>query len=212
METSIAGLVRCTRKLLHSVLYAAQEGNPRMIAPSPRLPRGLDGRLLTPEDDAYDEARSVFAAHIDRRPALIARVQGAGDIARLIAHARETGLELAVRSGGHSPAGHGTADGGIVIDLSALRSFELNAAGRTAWAGAGLTAGAFTVAAGERGLATGFGDTGSVGIGGITLAGGIGFLVRKHGLTVDNLLAAEVVTANGRLRHVDAQAEPELFW
>ena len=99
-----------------------------------------------------------------------------------------------------------------MIDLSALRSFELDGAGRTAWAGAGFTAAAFTVAAGEHGLATGFGDTGSVGIGGITLAGGIGFLVRKHGLTIDSLLAAEIVTADGRLRRVDAQTEPELFW
>ena len=172
---------------------------------TPQLPRDLKGQVLTPEDPAYDEARTVFAAHIDRRPALIARVAGPDDIARVIAHARETGSELAVRSGGHSPAGHGVCDGGIVIDLSALRSFELDAAGRTAWAGAGLTAGAFTVAAGEHGLATGFGDTGSVGIGGITLAGGIGFLVRKHGLTIDNLLAAEIVTADGRLRRVDAR-------
>ncbi|MGZ6575676.1 MAG: FAD-binding oxidoreductase, partial [Solirubrobacteraceae bacterium] len=179
---------------------------------TPQLPRDLEGQVLTPEDHAYDEARTVFAAHIDRRPALIARVAGPDDIARVIAHARETGSELAVRSGGHSPAGHGVSDGGIVIDLSALRSFELDAAGRTAWAGAGLTAGTFAVAAGEHGLATGFGDTGSVGIGGITLAGGIGFLVRKHGLTIDNLLAAEIVTADGRLRRVDAETEPELFW
>ena len=177
-----------------------------------QLPRDLKGQVLTPEDHGYDDARTVFAAHIDRRPALIARVQGVDDIARLIAHARETGSELAIRSGGHSPAGHGVCDGGIVIDLSALRSFELDGAGRTAWAGAGLTAAAFTVAAGEHGLATGFGDTGSVGIGGITLAGGVGFLVRKHGLTIDSLLAAEIVTADGRLRRVDAQTEPELFW
>jgi FAD/FMN-containing dehydrogenase len=179
---------------------------------TPRLTPDLRGQVLTPEDPAYDEARTVFAAHIDRRPALIARVAGPDDIARVIADARETGSELAVRSGGHSPAGHGVSDGGIVIDLSALRSFELDAAGRTAWAGAGLTAGAFTVAAGRHGLATGFGDTGSVGIGGITLAGGIGFLLRKHGLTIDNLLAAEIVTADGRLRRVDAETEPELFW
>jgi FAD/FMN-containing dehydrogenase len=178
----------------------------------PHLPHGLEGRVLTPQDHGYDEARTVFAGHIDRRPALIARVEGADDIARLIAHARETGCELAIRGGGHSPAGHGVCDGGIVLDLSALRSLELDPAGRTVWAGAGLTAGAFTVAAGERGLATGFGDTGSVGIGGITLAGGIGFLVRKHGLTIDNLLAAEIVTADGRLRRVDAETEPELFW
>jgi FAD/FMN-containing dehydrogenase len=182
-----------------------------MLSP-PQLPRDVEGQVLGPEDHAYDEARTVFAAHIDRRPALIARVAGADDIARVVAHARETGSELAVRGGGHSPAGHGVCDGGIVIDLSALRSFELDAAGRTAWAGAGLTAGAFTVAAGGHGLATGFGDTGSVGIGGITLAGGIGFLVRKHGLTIDDLLAAEIVTADGRLRRVDAETEPDLFW
>src|SRR4051812_13159331 len=183
-----------------------------MLLAAPQLARDLNCRVLTPEDPAYDEARSVFAADIDRRPALIARVESPDDVARVIAHAQETGAEIAVRSGGHSPAGHGVSDGGIVIDLSALRSFELDAAGRTAWAGAGLTAGAFTVAAGERGLATGFGDTGSVGIGGITLAGGIGFLVRKHGLTIDDVLAAEIVTADGRLRRVDAESEPELFW
>jgi FAD/FMN-containing dehydrogenase len=182
-----------------------------MLSP-PQLPRDVEGQVLGPEDHAYDEARTVFAAHIDRRPALIARVAGPEDIARVIAHARETGSELAVRGGGHSPAGHSVCEGGIVIDLSALRSFELDGAGRTAWAGAGLTAGAFTVEAGEHGLATGFGDTGSVGIGGITLAGGIGFLVRKHGLTIDDLLAAEIVTADGRLRRVDAETEPELFW
>ncbi|MDA0160835.1 FAD-binding oxidoreductase [Solirubrobacter ginsenosidimutans] len=177
-----------------------------------RLAPDLEGRVIGPADPAYDGARTVFAAHIDHRPALIARVAGPDDIARVIANARETGSELAVRGGGHSPAGHGVSDGGSVIDLSALRSLELDAARRTVWAGAGLTSGAFTVAAGEHGLATGFGDTGSVGIGGITLAGGIGFLVRKHGLTIDNLLAAEIVTADGRLRRVDAQTEPELFW
>ena len=183
------------------------------MMPSTSQPlRDLEGQVLVAQDRAYDEARAVFAAHLDRRPALIARVAGPDDVARVIGHVRETGSELAVRSGGHSPAGHGVCDGGIVIDLSALRSFELDAAGRTAWAGAGLTAGAFTVAAGEHGLATGFGDTGSVGIGGITLAGGIGFLVRKHGLTIDDLLAAEIVTADGRLRRVDAETEPELFW
>jgi FAD/FMN-containing dehydrogenase len=179
---------------------------------TPQLIRNLEGQVLTPEDPAYDAARSIFAAHLGRRPALIARVANPDDVGRVIAHARETGAELAVRGGGHSPAGHGVSDGGVVIDLSALRSFELDAAGRTAWAGAGLTAGAFTVAAGRHGLATGFGDTGSVGIGGITLAGGIGFLVRRHGLTIDDLLATEIVTADGRLRRVDAETEPELFW
>jgi FAD/FMN-containing dehydrogenase len=150
-----------------------------------QLAADITGQLLTAEHSAYDEARAVFAAHVDARPRFIARVSGADDIARLIAHARETGSELAVRGGGHSPAGYGVSDGGIVVDVSALRSFELDPTRRTAWAGAGLTAGEYTDAAGEYGLATGFGDTGSVGIAGITLAGGIGFLVRKHGLTID---------------------------
>jgi FAD/FMN-containing dehydrogenase len=176
-----------------------------------RLAEDLRGPILTPGDPGYDEVRTVFATHIDHRPELIARVAGPDDIACVVAHARETGAALAVRGGGHSPAGHGVSDG-AVIDLSRLRSFDLDPADRTVWAGAGLTSAAYTVAAARHGLATGFGDTGSVGIGGITLAGGIGFLARRHGLTIDNLLAAEIVTADGRLRRVDARTEPELFW
>src|SRR4029453_14867604 len=118
----------------------------------------------------------------------------------------------AVRSGGHSLAGHGVADGGIVLDLSELRGLDIDPDGRTAWAQAGLTAGAYTEAVGAHGLATGFGDTGSVGIGGITLGGGGGFLVRRFGLTIDSLLAAELVTADGRILQVDEERHPDLFW
>src|SRR4051794_40867878 len=124
-------------------------------------PPHLQGEGVTPVSPPYHAARSVFATHVDRRPAFIARVAGADDVSRVIAHARDTGSELAIRGGGHSPAGHGMSDG-IVIDLSALRSFELDTARRTAWAGAGLTAGAFTAAAGEAGLAAGFRGTGSL--------------------------------------------------
>jgi FAD/FMN-containing dehydrogenase len=184
----------------------------QMTLSAHHITEGITGRVLAPEDSGYDDARAVFASHVDRRPALIVRVSDADDIARLIVRARETGTELAVRGGGHSPAGHGVSDGGIVIDLSALRSFEVDDAGHTAWAGAGLTAGEYSAAAGADGLATGFGDTGSVGISGITLAGGIGFLVRKYGMTIDNLLAAEIVTADGRLLRADANTRPELFW
>ena len=99
-----------------------------------------------------------------------------------------------------------------MLDLSDLRGLEIDAQGRTAWAGTGLTAGDYTVAAGEHGLATGFGDAGTVGIGGITLAGGVGFLTRKHGMTIDHLLAAEIVTADGELLRVDAEQHPDLFW
>ena len=170
------------------------------------------GQLIRPEDDGYDDARTVFYGGFDRRPALIVRVKDATDISRVIDLARESGLELAIKSGGHSVAGHSTIDGGIVLDLTEMKNLELDVEGRTAWAQTGLTAGEYTAAAGAHGLATGFGDTGSVGIGGITLGGGIGYLVRKHGLTIDDLLAAEVVTADGELLRVDAESHPDLFW
>ena len=168
--------------------------------------------MIAPEDPRYDEARTVFSGAIDRRPAVIVRVADAGDVAHVIAHARETGAELAVRSGGHSGAGHGVSEGGIVLDLAQMRALEIDADSRTAWAETGLTAGEYTTAAAAHGLATGFGDTGSVGIGGITLSGGVGYLVRKHGLTIDDLLAADVVTADGELVRADADSHPELFW
>jgi len=168
--------------------------------------------VIAPEDPRYDEARTVFSGAIDRRPAVIVRVADAGDVAHVIAHARETGAELAVRSGGHSGAGHGVSEGGIVLDLAQMRALEIDADSRTAWAETGLTAGEYTTAAAAHGLATGFGDTGSVGIGGITLSGGVGYLVRKHGLTIDDLLAADVVTADGELVRADADSHPELFW
>lgn len=172
----------------------------------------LRGTVIAPGDAGYDEARTVFVGGIDRRPAVIARVADAEDVAQVIAIARDCGLELAVRSGGHSSAGHSVSEGGIVIDLRALRMLEIDVEARTAWAGSGLTAGEVTAAAGEHGLVIGFGDTGSVGIGGITLGGGVGFLARKYGLTIDALLAAEVVTADGEMRYVDAQSHPDLFW
>ena len=127
------------------------------------------------------------------------RAADASDVARVVSLARETGAELAVRSGGHSRAGHGTTEGGIVLDLSRMNGVEIDAAGRSAWAQTGITAGEYTAATAEHGLATGLGDTASVGLGGITLGGGIGFLVRKHGLAIDDLLAAEVVTADGEI-------------
>jgi FAD/FMN-containing dehydrogenase len=172
----------------------------------------LSGELITSEDLAYDEARQVFFKGFDRAPLAVARVAGAEDVARVVTAARGGGVELAVRSGGHSRAGHGTSEGGLVIDLSAMKAMEVDTDGRTVWTETGLTAGEYTVATGERGLATGLGDTGSVGIGGITLAGGIGFLVRKNGMTIDDLLAAELVTADGEVRVVSEDSEPDLFW
>jgi FAD/FMN-containing dehydrogenase len=183
-----------------------------MLSSSTPLTEEIRGRVIVPGDQDYDEARTVFYGSVDRRPALIARVADADDVARVIAMARDSGLELAVRSGGHSPAGHGVTEGGIVLDLSDMKGLEVDPEGRTAWAETGLTAGEYTSAVGAHGLATGFGDTGSVGIGGITLGGGVGFLVRKYGLTIDSLLAAEVVTADGELLRVDDESHPDLFW
>jgi len=181
-------------------------------APVGELRGSVRGRVITPGEEDYDEARTLFYGGMDRRPAAVVRVADAGDVARVIAFARDHGVELAVRSGGHSTAGHSTTDGGVVIDLSAMKALEIDQDGRTAWAETGLTAGDYSAAVGEHGLATGFGDTGTVGIGGITLGGGVGFLVRRHGLTVDSLLAAEVVTADGQRLVVDEQEHPDLFW
>jgi hypothetical protein len=133
-------------------------------------------------------------------------------VAYVISVARDTETELSVRSGGHSLSGHGVSDGGIALDLSTMKGIHIDHEQRTVWAQSGLTAGELTKALGAHGLAVGFGDSGSVGIGGITLGGGVGFLVRKHGLTIDSLLAAEVVTADGRSLVVDAENHPDLFW
>jgi FAD/FMN-containing dehydrogenase len=170
------------------------------------------GQLIRPQDDGYDEARTVFYGGFDCHPALIVRVADPTDVSHVITLARDRGLELAIRSGGHSVAGHSTTEGGIVLDLSEMKHLEIDTEGRTAWAETGLTAGEYTAAVGAHGLATGFGDTGSVGIGGVTLGGGVGYLVRKHGLTIDDVLAAEIVTADGELLRVDAESHPDLFW
>ena len=121
-------------------------------------------------------------------------------------------FELAVRSGGHSTAGHSVTEGGVVLDLGDMKALQIDAAAHTAWTEPGLTAGEYTLAAHAHGLATGFGDTGSVGIGGLTLGGGVGYLVRKYGLTIDDLLAAEIVTADGQKLHLDLNRNPDLFW
>ena len=172
----------------------------------------FNGKVISPDDPRYEGARTVFYGGMDRHPAAIVCVADAGDVSRLVSLAREVGFELAVRSGGHSNAGYGTTDGGIVLDLSGMKDLQINLEEKTAWAETGLTAGEYTVAMGAHGLATGFGDTGSVGLGGLTLGGGVGYLVRKYGLTIDDLLAAEIVTADGQLLHVDDKSHTDLFW
>lgn len=209
-----------SRESQNIIMYGGAESNggavARAFAPEgisiPQLRATFNGRVIAPDDAGYDEARTVFSGEFDRRPAFIVRVADATDVSRVVSLARETGLPLAIRSGGHSGAGHSATDGGIVLDLRDMKALDIDVDGRTAWAETGLTAGEYTTATAAYGLATGFGDTGSVGIGGITLGGGIGYLVRKYSLTIDSLLAAEIVTADGQLLRVDAETHPDLFW
>jgi FAD/FMN-containing dehydrogenase len=177
-----------------------------------QLRAAVDGRVVTADDTDYDQARELFYGGFDRRPQAIVWPTDSTEVAQVVSLAAERGLELAVRGGGHSTAGHSVSDGGIVLDTSELKSLEIDTARRTAWAQTGLTAGELTTEAARHGLAIGFGDTGSVGIGGITLGGGIGYLSRSHGLTIDSLLAAELVTADGQTVRTDADTHPELFW
>ena len=179
--------------------------------PAP-LPAGFGGRAIRPGDAEYDIFRLVANGAIDHRPALILRPRTSADVAAAVLYARESGLPLAVRSGGHSGAGHGVTEGGVVIDLRDMKALTIDAATHRVIAEPGLTAGDLLKPVTEKGFILGFGDAASVGISGITLGGGVGYLVRKHGLTIDSLLAAEIVTADGAIRTVDAEHEPELFW
>ncbi len=176
------------------------------------LPTILAGRAITSVDPEYDALRGSTATARGFRPSLIVRAADAIDVALVIELARSAELELAVRAGGHSMAGHSTTDGGILLDLADMREMGIDPIRHIGWADAGVTAGEFTRRAAAHGLAAGFGDTASVGIAGLTLGGGIGWLVRKHGLTIDNLVAVDLITADGSSPRVDAASDPELFW
>jgi FAD/FMN-containing dehydrogenase len=172
----------------------------------------LRGELVLPSDDAYEDARRVWNAAVDDRPALIAHCSGAVDVVRAVDFAREHELLLAVRGGGHNVAGLGTCDGGMVIDLSCMRGVSVDLARRTARVQAGATWADVDHETQAFGLATTGGLVSSTGVAGFTLGGGFGWLMRKHGLACDNLLAAEVVTAGGRMLRASADENTDLFW
>ncbi|HQZ13408.1 MAG TPA: FAD-binding oxidoreductase [Devosia sp.] len=176
------------------------------------LASALKGRVINPHHPDYDSVRLIASGQFDHRPAAVIRPASAADVAAVVNFANATGLALAVRSGGHSVPGYSGVEGGLVIDLRDLNGMTIDPVGRTGWFGTGLTAGEVTAALEPQKLIIGFGDSASVGIGGLTLGGGIGYLVRKHGLTVDQLMAAEVVTANGDIVIADATNHPDLFW
>jgi FAD/FMN-containing dehydrogenase len=170
------------------------------------------GQVIAPGDTDYDKARTLFYGGFDKRPAAIVRPRTADEIAMLVQFAKTNGMELSVRSGAHSLGGYSIADGGIVVDLTAMKQLDIDITATTAWAQTGLTAIEVTEATDRHNFVMGFGDTGSVGIGGITLGGGIGFLVRKFGMAIDNVVAAEIITADGQALTIDEHRHPDLFW
>lgn len=176
------------------------------------LAQALRGELIGPHDPGYDEARTIWNGAHDRRPALIARCAGAADVLAAVEFARSENLLVAVRGGGHSIPGFSTCDDGIVIDLSPMRGVRVDPGARTVHAQPGLTWADLDHETQAFGLAVTGGLVSTTGIAGFTLGGGIGWLMRKHGLACDNLVSADVVTADGRLVHASAQENAELFW
>ncbi len=168
--------------------------------------------VIRPTDEAYNAARRVWNGMIDRRPALIARCAETTDVVHAIAFARTNSLPIAIRGGGHSAPGYGTCDGGLVIDLSPMKTVMVDPVARVARAGAGALLGDLDRATQAHGLAVPAGMVSDTGIAGLTLGGGMGWLSRQFGLTVDNLLAVEIVTADGDVLRASAEEHPDLFW
>lgn len=177
-----------------------------------RLRGTLLGDVLGPQDAGYDTARRVYNAMIDKRPAAVARCLGTADVVSAVRFAREEGLPIAVRGGGHSVAGHGTCDDGIVIDLSLMRGVHVDPVRRTVRVQGGALLGDVDRETQLHGLAVPTGQMSETGIAGLTLNGGVGMMLHKYGLTCDNLLSADMVTVNGELVTASADSRPELFW
>jgi UDP-N-acetylenolpyruvoylglucosamine reductase len=170
------------------------------------------GEVITPGDEGYEDARKIYNAMIDRRPSVVVRPLNAGDVIAAVNHARENDLDLAVRGGGHSVPGFGTVDDGVVIDLSRMRGVRVDPENQLARAEGGATWGDFNAATHAFGLATTGGVVSTTGVGGLTLGGGIGYLARRYGLSCDNLVSADIVTADGRLLVASEHQNEDLFW
>ncbi len=176
------------------------------------LRTGFSGSVLRPEDTGYDGARRIHNALIDRKPALIARCQSTADVADAVRFANSEGLEISVRGGGHNVAGRAVGDGALMIDLSPMKGIHVNPVARTVRAGGGVTWREFNRETALHGLATTGGAISTTGIAGLTLGGGLGWLMAKHGLAADNLAAVELVTADGSVLEVTEESDSDLFW
>jgi FAD/FMN-containing dehydrogenase len=176
------------------------------------LRNAITGRVFVPGDADYDETRKVWNAAIDRRPAVIAQCESAADVSAAVTYATAHGLEIAVRGGAHSVSGHCVGDDGMMIELSKLNQVTIDPKARRARTGGGALLGDVIAAAQEHGLAYPVGAVSHTGVGGLTLGGGMGWLTRKHGLSIDNLLSAQVVTADGRILRADEHENADLFW
>jgi FAD/FMN-containing dehydrogenase len=182
-----------------------------MQSPNPAI-RGFSGQLLLPDEDGYDQARQVWNAMVDRRPAMIARCTGPADVAAAVRHARAHGLEVGVRCGGHSVLGVSVPEGGLMADLSLMGAVRVDPDRRRAWVQGGALLGALDRAAQSCGLATTAGNVSHTGVGGLTLGGGMGWLARRFGLACDNVVRFELVDAGGEVLHASAAEHPDLYW
>jgi FAD/FMN-containing dehydrogenase len=184
-----------------------------MSAPTvEQLRDAVRARVITADDSGYDEARAVHNGMFDRRPSVIVQAEQVADVIAVVNYARDAGLDLAVRGGGHSAPGFGTTDGGVVLDLGTMRHVHVDPREHRARAGGGATWGDFNYATHAYGLATTGGIISTTGVGGLTLGGGIGYLSRGYGLSIDNLVSADVVTADGQVRTASATENADLFW
>lgn len=172
----------------------------------------VSGHIVLPEDREYDEVREIWNAMIDRRPSVIVQCQGADDVVPALAFARENGLEIAIRGAGHNIAGNGICDDGVMIDLSTMKNVRVDSANRRAYVQPGATLGDLDAAVQVHGLATPLGINSTTGIAGLTLGGGFGWLTRKYGMTVDNLVSVDMVTVDGNRVRASEEENADLFW
>ncbi len=177
-----------------------------------KLRSGLHGKLLLPGEPGYDDARTIWNAMIDRKPAIIVSAADAADVTRAVQFAREHKLLVAIRGGGHNIAGNAVCEGGLMIDLTPMKTIRIDPKARTAYVEPGVTLGEFDKEAQAHGLATPLGINSTTGVAGFTLGGGFGWISRKCGLTIDNLISVDIVTADGKLVSASEKENPELFW